>query len=58
MNLAVHNATFDRPRLIRAMKNANMMKHFESVIYGFTDTLPLTRKKTVKSGPGDNKLEN
>lgn len=48
--------TFDCPRLIRD-KKINMMGHFESVVHGFADTLPITRKITQKSGKGENKLE-
>ena len=35
-----------------------MEKYFESVIYGFSDSLSIIRAKTGLKGKGQNKLEN
>ncbi|XP_043471058.1 uncharacterized protein LOC122504185 [Leptopilina heterotoma] len=55
--LTAHNCKFDYPRLMRAIKNVGMSEHFRSVVDGFSDTLPIIRKRTGKKGKGKNKLE-
>ncbi|XP_043475871.1 uncharacterized protein LOC122507311 [Leptopilina heterotoma] len=55
--LVVHNAIFDCPRLMLAIKNAGMMDHFQLVVQGFTDTLPIVKKITRKTEKGANSLE-
>lgn len=46
--LTVHNCKFDCTRLFRAISKTFMTTHFESVIFGFSDTLPLIRQCTQK----------
>ena len=43
---------------MRAVEKTHLDKHFQSLVYGFSDTLPIIRKiKKIKSA-GHNKLEN
>lgn len=55
--LTVHNCKFDYPRLMRAIKNVGLNKHFKSIIEGFSDTLSIIVKSTGNKGKGKNKLE-
>lgn len=55
--LTAHNCSFDYPRLMNAIEKVFMKKHFQSIIYGFCDTLPIIRKCTGKKGKGQNKLQ-
>lgn len=55
--LTAHNCKFYSTRLIITTKKVFMVEHFKSVIEGFCDTLPITRKCTGKKALGDNKLE-
>lgn len=55
--LVAHNASFDAPRLLRAVENASVVGVL-SLISGFADTLALFRKTfTDRKGPGQFKLE-
>lgn len=55
--LVAHNCTFDRPRLIEAIKRSLLIQHFAAVIFGFSDSLPIIKKITKLTGKGENKLE-
>ena len=44
--LATHNCSFDYPRLMRAVEKTHFDKHLQSLVYGFSDTLPIIRKIT------------
>ena len=57
--LAAHNAYFDKSRLINAIISNNLMENF-SMIYGFADTLTLSKKELPdrKNQPGPYKLSN
>lgn len=56
--LTAHNGDkFDHPKLCRAAKKHKLMSHYESIVEGFVDTLPLTKKVTGLSGKGENTLE-
>lgn len=54
--LTAHNCKFDYTRLLIATKKVFMAEHFECVVAGFCDTLPLTKKFTGKNTSGENKL--
>ncbi|XP_066581510.1 uncharacterized protein [Prorops nasuta] len=54
--LTAHNCRFDYTRLLRAIKNTYMDKYYNSLILGFTDTLPLIKKCTNQRGKGKNTL--
>jgi len=56
--LVAHNCNFDRPRLLAAIKKTYLLNHFQNIVYGFTDTLPLIKQVKGSSKKGDNKLEN
>ena len=54
--LTAHNCKFDQSRLMRSIEQLFMMEQFESIIEGFSDTLPIIRKCTGRKGKGSNKL--
>ncbi|KAJ8684810.1 hypothetical protein QAD02_020603 [Eretmocerus hayati] len=56
--LTAHNCSYDSAVLIDAMNKVYLKEHYASVVAGFSDTLPITRKKTGKRAAGENKLEN
>ena len=56
--LIAYNCSFDYPRLTNAIKTVYMKEHFQAIVYGFCDTLPIIKKSTDKKGRGANKLEN
>lgn len=41
--LTAHNCNFDYPRIMAAAKKVYMEHHFQSVVLGFADTLPLIK---------------
>lgn len=56
--LTAHNCCFDYPRLMGAMEKVYLKEHFHQIILGYADSLPIIKKKTVKTEKGANKLEN
>lgn len=57
--LVAHNCAFDRGRIIQAIEQTRMQKYFQSIIFGFVDSLPIIKKNYTKSTEkGANKLEN
>ena len=56
--LVAHNCNFDRPRLLGAIQKMFLLNHFQTIVYGFADTLPLIKKATGLTKKEDNKLEN
>ncbi|XP_066589564.1 uncharacterized protein [Prorops nasuta] len=56
--LVGHNVKFDYTRLIVAINKVFMTNQYESIIEGFTDTLPIIKKVNKAKGKGQNKLEN
>ena len=56
--LTAHNCVFDYPRLMKAIEKTHLDKYFQSIVYGFSDTLPLIRSITKVNTAGHNKLEN
>lgn len=56
--LVAHNCKFDCPRLMLAIEKVYMTTYFQSVIKGFSDTLPMLRKYNPEKEKGKNKLEN
>lgn len=56
--LVAHNLCFDCPRILSLIKNKNMLGHYQSVVTGFLDTLPIIKQITQKKEKGANKLEN
>lgn len=50
--IATHNLSFDRPRLLDAIKRYCLDDEFQSTIVGFIGTLTVIRKKTVRKGKG------
>lgn len=55
--LTAHNCSFDYPRIMAAAKKMHMDNHFQSVVLGFADTIPLIKKCTQLKGKGNNKLK-
>lgn len=53
--LAAHNGKFDCPRLFDAIRKTYLTSYYQSVVYGFLDTLPIIRKING-SKTGGNKL--
>ena len=56
--LTAHNCKFDYPRLIIAIKKVFMLDRFQSVVEGFSDTLPVISKFNKQKGKGANTLGN
>lgn len=54
--LTAHNCSFDRPRLIKAIKKVSMFAQFQSIINGFSDTLTIIKKFTGNKGKNENKF--
>lgn len=56
--LVAHNAAFDTPRLLLAVRNNSMVDDFGAIVVGFSDTLPLLKKiYPDRKGPGSFKLQ-
>ena len=43
---------------MNAIKKVYMKEHFQAIVHGFCDILPIIKKSTGKKGRGANKLEN
>lgn len=56
--LTAHNCSFDYPRLVKAIEKTYLDKYFQSIVYGFSDTLPIIRSVTGVKTAGSNTLEN
>ncbi|XP_043271207.1 DNA polymerase III PolC-type-like, partial [Venturia canescens] len=55
--LVAHNAKFDTPRLLYALKKNSMVEDFKNIIVAFADTLVILRKlHPQRKGPGMFKL--
>ena len=46
--LTAHNCSFDYPRLINVIETVFMIDHFQIVVEGFCDSLPIIRNVTKK----------
>ncbi|XP_058801603.1 uncharacterized protein LOC131670209 [Phymastichus coffea] len=56
--LTAHNCAFDCPRLIKGVDKTFLTKYFQSIVFGFSDTLPIVRGMSNIKGAGHNKLQN
>ncbi|KAK0076364.1 hypothetical protein PV325_005506 [Microctonus aethiopoides] len=56
--VTAHNCKFDYPRLMCALDKCFLKEHFRAIILGYSNSLPMIKKKTGKTKKGENKLEN